>query len=182
MVTSRFADRTSKCAASFLVSEQRGAFADERLARRYWPSGAPAVYAHDWPITSRQPRGAKRYAACGTRGRAARPSPGASEAAQAAQGRRAARPLNGWPTTLYSARSCSGSAACRNVRLVCEIVGTRARMRQTLSVVSDRLAPASRERVRCRKLLREARTLTYAGRCTPQRPTNEQGHRASEVS
>ena len=34
------------------------------------------------PLTSRSPRGAKRAAACGTRGRAARPSPAAPEAAR----------------------------------------------------------------------------------------------------
>jgi len=48
--TTRSGDPTSGCAASFVISEQRRDFADERRVRRDWPSGAPAVHARDLAI------------------------------------------------------------------------------------------------------------------------------------
>jgi len=98
MVTTPSGDPTSGCAASFVISEQRRDFADERQARRYWRLGLP-LYTHViWPLAAHRPRDFERAAACGTRGRAARPSSGASDAARFALGRRAARLLNEPPT------------------------------------------------------------------------------------
>jgi len=94
MVTRPAGEPTSGCAASFLISEHPVNLADERRARRYWPSGLPLHTHVIWPLAARWPRDFERAVACGTRGRTARLSPGASGAAKFALGRRAARLLN----------------------------------------------------------------------------------------
>ena len=50
LASSSSVDCTSGRAGEFFVSEQQGDFADERLARRYWPPGARAVHARDLAI------------------------------------------------------------------------------------------------------------------------------------
>ena len=80
--TTRSGDPTRGCAASFVISEQRRDFADERRTRRYRPSGAPAADARDLPLAARRPGDSEGATACGTRGRAARASNAATEASR----------------------------------------------------------------------------------------------------
>ena len=154
MTTKSSDERVSGRAVLFLVSEQRCALADERRTLRCRQSGAPAGHARDLPLAARRPRGSEHAAACTALGRIDRASPGASDVARFALGRRAVRrsmavppPLcTLWSSTSPPLRGCAcrcrsstrptratRTAACRNVHL-----GAVARQRGLLG----RLLPA----------------------------------------